>query len=220
MMLLGARTPRVTDNFQPFLTCCLYPLLVLLRTSVEPTRSPVHHVLPASLQVHTLCREALMDAPSCPPALDLLSAYYTHVACLAAQQVRHLTRASLGSSGLAAEGAGSSGSAGAGQGVATSTSATEAGAVSQEVKQAQEAVKAAARNALVLLNHLAISDPVRTMYWAHRQQDIEALLLNLGLGLGDLGAPPPPVDVPVAQPAQVAAPAAAAAAAGGQPMVL
>jgi hypothetical protein len=79
-----------------------------------------------------------------------------------------------------------------------------------------------ARTALILLNHLTISDPVRTMYWGHRQQDVEALLLSLGLELGGLGGPPPPpADAPVAPPqAQVPPAQPIAAAGGGQPMVL
>lgn len=125
------------------------------------------------LQVHTLCNEALLDAPSCAPALDLLSSYYIHVACIAAQKLMALT--GLSGSGMA--------TGVPGEADVESVSAAPPFNVTASKVAAQDAVKAAARNALTLLNHLMLSDPVRTMYWSHRHQDVEALVVGLGLDL-------------------------------------
>lgn len=98
----------------------------------------------------TLCKEALIDAPSCPGALDVLSQYYMHLACLHAQNLAQLQQAPLPGSAA-------------------------------DISKARAAAQLAVQSSTTLLNHLLVSDPIRTMYWNHRQGELEALLASLGM---------------------------------------
>uniref|UniRef100_A0A7S0R5Z1 Protein farnesyltransferase/geranylgeranyltransferase type-1 subunit alpha n=1 Tax=Chlamydomonas leiostraca TaxID=1034604 RepID=A0A7S0R5Z1_9CHLO len=108
------------------------------------------HAMGLYEQVYVLCKEALLDAPSCPPALDVMSEYYLHLACVHAQHLAHLQHASPPSPA--------------------------------DIDKAKASVQQAAQSATTLLNHLLISDPIRTMYWNHRQRDLDTLVASLGLG--------------------------------------
>lgn len=63
------------------------------------------------------------------------------------------------------------------------------------LSQAHTCALAAARACTTLLNHLLISDPMRTMYWNHRQRDLDALLAATGLQ-GDAAQPAGPPGAP------------------------
>eukprot|EP00200_Dunaliella_tertiolecta_P003950 CAMPEP_0202349154 /NCGR_PEP_ID=MMETSP1126-20121109/6769_1 /ASSEMBLY_ACC=CAM_ASM_000457 /TAXON_ID=3047 /ORGANISM="Dunaliella tertiolecta, Strain CCMP1320" /LENGTH=434 /DNA_ID=CAMNT_0048940927 /DNA_START=774 /DNA_END=2078 /DNA_ORIENTATION=- len=46
---------------------------------------------------------------------------------------------------------------------------------------ARLAILRSAQSAVALLNHLMVADPIRSMYWNHRWQEIEALCLRTGI---------------------------------------
>ncbi|KAL6752035.1 hypothetical protein V8C86DRAFT_1833280 [Haematococcus lacustris] len=144
---LVAKAPR-NDSAWNYLGACLGNLGCLLRLWHGNRQQPNQATCRgnASLQVHTLCTEALLDVPSCPPAMDVLCQYYQHCASLAAQRLTS--------------------------------------AVAESVKVTRDRLKAAGRAVIVLCNHLLVADPVRTMYWLHRQQDVEALLNGMGVPAG------------------------------------
>mmetsp|Transcript_8742 Transcript_8742/g.18637 ORF Transcript_8742/g.18637 Transcript_8742/m.18637 type:complete len:399 (+) Transcript_8742:366-1562(+) len=119
-----------------------------------------HHV-----QVHTICREALADSPSCPPALAMLAEYYLAVAAAAGEVLE-----ACGSGAAATATA-------AGAGVQPMLEGGAAGSSSEAMRAAAgEAVQAAVAAASVLFNDLMVADPIRSMYWGHRLLAGQALM--------------------------------------------
>ncbi|KAJ9506428.1 hypothetical protein QJQ45_019418 [Haematococcus lacustris] len=145
-------------------------------------------------EVHTLCTEALLDVPSCPPAMDVLCQYYQHCASLAAQRLAVLLQEAA-ANGVVSDPAAGSAACTSNRSVASCPAASSsrddvnagsqsAVAGSESLKVTRDRLKAAGRAVIVLCNHLLVADPVRTMYWLHRQQDVEALLNGMGVPAG------------------------------------
>ncbi|KAJ9524614.1 hypothetical protein QJQ45_024213 [Haematococcus lacustris] len=144
-------------------------------------------------EVHTLCTEALLDVPSCPPAMDVLCQYYQHCASLAAQRLAVLLQEAA-ANGVVSDPAAGSAAGTSNRSVASCPAASssrddvnagsQSAVGSESVKVTRDRLKAAGRAVIVLCNHLLVADPVRTMYWLHRQQDVEALLNGMGVPAG------------------------------------
>jgi hypothetical protein len=112
---------------------------------LQTTAPPLSDWAPFPPQVHQACLDALAAVPSCPPALWALADYYACVAEAAAEHVRQVH----------ARGRAQDKTADLGPGV--------------------YALHAAVNNASLLLDGLTMADPIRSMYWVHRHQQLQRL---------------------------------------------
>lgn len=110
--------------------------------------------------MYIICKEALVDCPSCAPALDALALYYFHLACLLRDAAAAAAASSSAAAGGAAAPAGDEALSGGGGGV---------------LARARDAVG----NALQVLDKAAVADPMRRPYLAQRRAEAEALLAQL-----------------------------------------
>lgn len=69
------RDARYADSHPASLPMILFRLLLVRRSAADTYLTPQHLMV---TQVYMICKEALMDAPSCPGALDVLSEFYLH----------------------------------------------------------------------------------------------------------------------------------------------
>ncbi|KAG1679478.1 hypothetical protein FOA52_011077 [Chlamydomonas sp. UWO 241] len=101
-------------------------------------------------QIHQVCLDALAAVPSCPPALWALADFYACIAEAAAEHVRQLY--DRGPSSVDSE-----------------------PAVPPDLGPGVAALHAAVNNACLLLDGLTMADPIRSMYWVHRHQQLQRL---------------------------------------------
>lgn len=114
-----------------------------------------------ALQVGVICREALHDAPSSPCALDTYAQFYFELACLHAAAYVQLSN---------------------GQHQDSVPDSERPNVIATAIQSAHTAVAHCSR----LIEALTIADPVRTMYWRQRLQELNGVLPAAGMP-----APPP-----------------------------
>jgi len=123
--------------------------------------------------VHSICSDSLLKCPNCPPALETLSKFYVHVAHLAAAQHVAATVAGSAQHSTSQCTPAPSSTSGEQSSVQSAYAAASGGGEAVASPSSHEAilrgaVVRASQSAVVLLNHLMVADPIRSMYWNHR----------------------------------------------------